>query len=64
LFELRLGPIAHALAASSTPDDQRLIDVVIAESGAERFAEQFFIKRGIPWAADLLLGFEHICRSF
>jgi type IV secretion system protein TrbE len=64
LFELGLGPIAFALAASSSPGDQRLIDVVIAESGSERFAEQFFIKRGIPWAADLLLGFEHIRGSF
>jgi type IV secretion system protein TrbE len=62
LFELGLGPIALALAASSTPDDQRLIDVVIAESKPERFAEQFFIRRGLPWAADLLLGFEHIRR--
>jgi type IV secretion system protein TrbE len=63
LFELDLGPIALALAASSTPDDQRLINVVIAEVGPERFAEQFLIKRGIPWAADLLLGFEHIRRA-
>jgi hypothetical protein len=37
---------------------------VIAESGSEHFAEKFFIKRGIPWAADLLLGFEHIRKSF
>jgi type IV secretion system protein TrbE len=63
LFELGLGPIALALAASSTPDDQRLINVAIAESGPERFAEQFLIKRGLPWAADLLLGFEYIRRE-
>jgi type IV secretion system protein TrbE len=63
LFELSLGPIALALAASSTPDDQRLINVVMAESGQDRFAEQFLIKRGLPWAADLLLGFEYIRRE-
>jgi type IV secretion system protein TrbE len=60
MFELGLGPIALALVASSTPEDQRLINVSMAESGLERFAEQFLIKRGLPWAADLLLGFEHI----
>ena len=63
LFELGLGPIALAFAASSTPDDQRLINVAIAESGRDRFAEQFLINRGLPWAADLLLGFEYIRRE-
>lgn len=60
LFELELGPIALAFAASSTPDDQRLINITLAEAGPERFAERFLVKRGLPWAADLLLGFEHM----
>jgi type IV secretion/conjugal transfer VirB4 family ATPase len=60
LFELGLGPVALAFAAASAPEDQRLIDRVLAESGPSRFAETFVAERGLPWAADLLRTFAHV----
>lgn len=58
LFELGLGPVALALAAAASPDDQRLIDAILAGFGERRFTERYFIERGLPWAANLLSAFE------
>lgn len=55
LFELRLGPLALAVCAASSPDDQRLIDDVLAAGSSDTFAARYLAARGLPWAADLLL---------
>ena len=57
LFELGLGPVALALTAASSPDDQKLIDRVIAESPDANFADAFLRAKGLDWAANLLLSF-------
>lgn len=57
LFELGLGPVALAFTAASSPDDQKLIDRVIAESPDARFADAFLRAKGLDWAADLLASF-------
>ena len=57
LFELGLGPIALALCGASSPADQTLIDRVLAEHGADRFAAAFLEASGLEWAAALLNDF-------
>jgi type IV secretion system protein VirB4 len=57
LFELGLGPIALALCGASDPASQALIDQVLAEGGADRFAAGFLEARGLDWAAGLLADF-------
>ncbi len=54
LFELGLGPIALALCAASTKQDQALIDCLLAEHGPEGFARAYLSERNLPWATDLL----------
>jgi type IV secretion system protein VirB4 len=53
LFDLDLGPIALAFAGTSTPDDQRAIDQVLA-AGPREFAPAWLRARSFGWAADLL----------
>lgn len=53
LFDLDLGAVALAFAGASTPDDQKLIDRLLAD-GADEFPARFLTARGLPWAADLL----------
>jgi type IV secretion system protein VirB4 len=60
LFELGLGPVALAFAGASSPDDQRLIDRIVAERDPSFFAEAFLRERGLSWAADLLRNFEEM----
>ncbi len=57
LFELGLGPIALALTASSSPDDQKLIERVVAETPDASFADAFLRAKGLDWAANLLTSF-------
>lgn len=57
LLDLGLGPIALAFAAAGSPDDQRAIDLLLAEGGAVNFAERWLHLRGLDWAADLLAAF-------
>ena len=57
LFELGLGPVALALAAASSPDDQKLIDRVLAETSPAGFADAFLRAKGLGWAADVLASF-------
>jgi type IV secretion system protein VirB4 len=54
LFELGLGPVALALTAASSPDDQRLIDRCLREAGHAGFAGRFLAAKGLPWALELL----------
>ena len=53
LFDLDLGPVALAFAGASTPQDQRLIDEVLASNPPEGFAPAWLHRRGLDWAADL-----------
>ena len=57
IFELGLGPVALAFTATSSPDDQKLIDRTIAEEADAGFADAFLRAKGLPWAADLLASF-------
>lgn len=54
LFELGLGPIALAFAGASTPEHQRAIDEVLAQSGNADFAGAWLRRQGLDWAAELL----------
>lgn len=58
LFELGLGPVALALAAASSPEDQRTIDAVLSRSGPHHFAKRFLTERDLHWAANLISTFE------
>jgi type IV secretion system protein VirB4 len=60
LFELGLGPIALAFAAASSPEDQRLIEMVLAKFGPREFAERYLVSRDLQWAANLVSTFEHV----
>lgn len=53
LFDLDLGPVALAFAGASTPQDQRLIDEVLASHPPDGFAPAWLHRRGLDWAADL-----------
>ena len=53
-FELGLGPIALAFAATSSPDDQRLIDETLVMAPPPAFAASFLRAKGLDWAAELI----------
>ena len=57
LFELGLGPIAHALCGAADADTQERIDALLAEHGREAFAAEFLASRDLGWAAALLSDF-------
>jgi type IV secretion system protein VirB4 len=57
LFELGLGPIALALCGASNPATQRRIESILAEHGAQGFADRFLRSADLGWAADLLADF-------
>jgi type IV secretion/conjugal transfer VirB4 family ATPase len=59
LFELGLGPIALAFAAASSPEDQRLIEVVLDKFGPSEFVERYLAARDLQWAANLIRTLEH-----
>jgi type IV secretion system protein VirB4 len=54
IFELGLGPVALALTAASSPDDQRLIDRCFGEGKTTSFAARFLDAKGLGWASPLL----------
>lgn len=54
LFDLDLGPVALAFAASASPAEQRAISRVLQESGPADFAAAWLRHRSLDWAADLL----------
>ncbi len=47
LFDLRLTGVALALCAASSPEDQALIDKVLAEDESTDFARQFLKAKGV-----------------
>ncbi len=54
VFELGLGPIALALCASASPQDQEMMDRILAETEGEEFVQNWLIEKSLPWAAELL----------
>jgi type IV secretion/conjugal transfer VirB4 family ATPase len=60
LFELGLGPVALAFAAAASPEDQRVIESILARFGPEEFAERYLRECDLGWAANLLRTFEHV----
>ena len=54
LFDLGLGPIELAFAGTSTPEDQRAIDRVVADASGGEFAPAWLRERGLGWGADLM----------
>ena len=54
VFDLSLGPIALSICGASSPEDQKLIDRVWAETEGDGFAECWLHEKGLPWAAELL----------
>ena len=53
LFELGLGPVALSFASASTPEDQQLIDRLLAAHGVAGFGAAWLRERGRGWAAEL-----------
>jgi type IV secretion system protein VirB4 len=54
LFDLDLGPVALAFAATAGPNDQRGIDRVLHAVGEVGFPSAWLRYRGLEWAAELL----------
>jgi type IV secretion system protein VirB4 len=63
LFELGLGPVALAFAAASSPDDQRVIDAILAGADPHDFAKQYLAERKLHWAANLISTFEQVRKA-
>ncbi|EZH80194.1 conjugal transfer protein TrbE [Ectopseudomonas composti] len=57
LFDLDLGPVALAFAASASPAEQREIDRILQAYGTAGFAPAWLRHRGLNWAADLLTAY-------
>ncbi|WP_319757235.1 conjugal transfer protein TrbE [Pseudomonas aeruginosa] len=57
LFDLDLGPVALAFAASASPAEQREIDRILQTPDAAGFAPAWLRHRGLDWAADLLTAY-------
>jgi type IV secretion system protein VirB4 len=58
MIDLELGPAALAFAGASSPEDQRLIDRLLASGGAAKFARRFLEAKGLGPAADALGRFD------
>ena len=54
VFELGLGPIALSVCGASSPEDQAMLDRVLAETEGDGLAECWLHEKGLPWAAGLL----------
>jgi len=57
LFDLDLGPVALAFAASASPAEQREIDRIQQSFGTASFTPAWLRHRGLDWAADLLTAY-------
>jgi len=58
MIDLELGPAALAFAGSASPEDQRLIDRLVAGAGADMFARRFLEAKGLGAAAAALGRFD------
>ncbi|HRX40971.1 MAG TPA: conjugal transfer protein TrbE, partial [Parvularculaceae bacterium] len=54
VFEFGLGPIALAVCAASSPEDQAALDRLFAETQGDGFAEAWLHEKGLPWASEFL----------
>lgn len=54
LFDLRLTGVALALCGAGTPEDQALIDTVLARSGEAGFARDFLTAKGVQHVESVL----------
>ncbi|KGT73199.1 conjugal transfer protein TrbE [Bradyrhizobium japonicum] len=63
LFELGLGPVALALVAASSPEDQRIVDALLSRTGLHHFAKRYLAERDLHWAANLINTFEQAQRA-
>lgn len=62
LFDLRLTGVALALCGASSPEDQTLIDTVLAQAGSDapeagRFAREFLKAKGVQNVESVLDAF-------
>jgi type IV secretion system protein TrbE len=55
LFRLDLNPVALAFAGMASPDDQRALDRIVAETpSSAQYAERILRYRHLDWAAELV----------
>lgn len=54
LFDLRLGPIAHAFCAAASKSDLAAIDELARRVNRDALASAWLKRRGLDWAADLI----------
>jgi type IV secretion system protein VirB4 len=54
LFDLELGPVALAVCAAGSREDQAAISRVLEAAGREGFGAAWLRDLGLPWAAELL----------
>src|SRR5690606_22146726 len=52
-FELGLGPVALALCAAGSPEDQTAMDRLLAETTPDRFLARWLERHDLAWAAEL-----------
>ena len=57
LFDLRLGGVSLALCGAGSPEDQALIDAVLARAGAAGFALEFISAKGVQNVESVLDAF-------
>jgi type IV secretion/conjugal transfer VirB4 family ATPase len=48
LFELAMGPLALAYCGASSPQDQQMVQKILAEDGKENFNEEWLIYKNLP----------------
>ena len=63
LFDLDLGPVALAFAASASPAEQRELSRILQESGTAEFAAAWLRHRGLDWAADLIASYPSLSKE-
>lgn len=49
LFELELGPIALAFAATSSPEDKQAIKLILKKEGIENFLAAYLKQKNLDW---------------
>ncbi|KDA04201.1 conjugal transfer protein TrbE [Hyphomonas oceanitis] len=54
LFDLELGPVAHAFCASGSKADHALMTDILATTSPQHFASAWLRARGLGWAGELL----------
>ena len=54
LFDLELGPVAHAFCASGSKADHALMTDILATTSPQHFASAWLQARGLGWAGELI----------